>query len=112
MARPKRGEPGSDRATSKWRATMLAKYGGEEGLNKKMKEIGRKGGMASTNGGFASDKIGPDGLTGRERARRVGKIGGMTSRRTGVKNYQGKSYRRPDDIDKAAKVLEEENGRD
>lgn len=39
-------------------------------------EIGRKGGLVSCNGGFASEKIGPDGLTGRERARLVGAKGG------------------------------------
>ena len=44
-------------------------------------KIGAIGGSLSTTGGFASDKVGPDGLTGRERAREVGKIGGRKSRR-------------------------------
>jgi len=44
--------------------------------------IGRKGGLVSTpTGGFGSDKVGEDGLTGRERARLVGAIGGHTSKR-------------------------------
>ena len=45
-------------------------------------EIGRKGGrVLGTQGGFASEAIGDDGLTGRERARIAGKKGGLTSRR-------------------------------
>ena len=44
--------------------------------------IGKKGGSASTpTGGFGSDKIGPDGLTGRERARVAGAKGGRMSKR-------------------------------
>ena len=46
------------------------------------KRIGRKGGSVSTpTGGFGSKKVGEDGLTGRERARLVGAIGGLKSRR-------------------------------
>lgn len=52
--------------------------------------IGSKGGQKSCNGGFASDKVGKDGLTGRERARLVGAKGGRKSRRTSVKNGQAK----------------------
>lgn len=37
-------------------------------------------------GGFASDKIGPDGLTGRQRAALVGAIGGLKSKRGPAKN--------------------------
>ena len=36
-------------------------------------------------GGFASEKVGKDGLTGRERARKYGAIGGHISKR-GVAN--------------------------
>lgn len=43
--------------------------------------IGEKGGKNSHTGGFNSLKIGKDGLTGQERARIFGKIGGMKSRR-------------------------------
>lgn len=45
------------------------------------KEIGRKGGKRSTTGGFASQKVGKDGLTGLERARLAGAKGGLKSRR-------------------------------
>lgn len=38
--------------------------------------IGQRGGRASGTGGFASDVIGKDGLTGQERARVVGAWGG------------------------------------
>ena len=44
------------------------------------KEIGRKGGKRSTTGGFASQKVGKDGLTGLERARLAGSKGGLISR--------------------------------
>lgn len=46
------------------------------------RRIGKKGGQASKRGGFASDKVGKDGLTGRERARIAGYRGGRISRRT------------------------------
>ena len=45
------------------------------------KEIGSKGGKNSKKGGFASEKIGKDGLTGAERARLAGAKGGRKSRR-------------------------------
>lgn len=45
-------------------------------------EIGRKGGrVLGIQGGFASEAIGDDGLTRRERARIASKKGGLTSRR-------------------------------
>lgn len=81
MARPKRGEPGADQAAKKWRATMLEKYGGQEGLTRKMQAIGAKGGKLSTTGGFASDKVGADGMTGRQRSIICGRIGGRKSKR-------------------------------
>lgn len=43
--------------------------------------IGQMGGRRSCNGGFASDKVGADGLTGRQRARVAGSKGGKISRR-------------------------------
>ena len=43
--------------------------------------IGAKGGRNGTTGGFASNKVGEDGLTGRQRAVLAGAIGGHTSRR-------------------------------
>lgn len=45
------------------------------------KEIGHKGGKRSTTGGFASQKVGKDGLTGLERARLAGAKGGRKSKR-------------------------------
>lgn len=45
------------------------------------KRIGRKGGKKSCNGGFASSKVGLDGLTGLERAKIAGKKGGLRSKR-------------------------------
>ena len=43
--------------------------------------IGAAGGRKSRTGGFASDKVGKDGLTGRERARLAGAKGGTISKR-------------------------------
>ncbi len=60
----------------KTRDTNLKKYGKDF-----YKNIGRDGGRSSKAGGFASDKVGADGLTGRERAAKVGAIGGRKSHR-------------------------------
>ena len=43
--------------------------------------IGAKGGRNGHTGGFASDKVGNDGLTGQQRASLYGKIGGRKSKR-------------------------------
>lgn len=43
--------------------------------------IGQKGGRISRTGGFASEVIGKDGLSGRERAVQAGRKGGRKSRR-------------------------------
>lgn len=56
--------------------TNLKKYGKDFYAN-----IGRKGGKNGHSGGFASDKVGKDGLTGYERARVAGKKGGEISKR-------------------------------
>lgn len=45
------------------------------------KKLGKLGGAISHNGGFGSQKIGEDGLTGRERALIAGAKGGRISRR-------------------------------
>lgn len=45
------------------------------------KRIGQMGGRAGNTGGFNSDKVGKDGLTGRQRARIAGRKGGLISRR-------------------------------
>ena len=44
--------------------------------------IGSKGGKLGRTGGFASDKVGADGLTGKERAKIAGSKGGIISKRT------------------------------
>ena len=49
------------------------------------RRIGQKGSKNGTTGGFASEKVGEDGLTGRQRAVLVGAIGGLKSRRGPVK---------------------------
>ena len=43
--------------------------------------IGARGGSLGHTGGFASNKIGADGLTGIQRASTAGVIGGRKSRR-------------------------------
>ena len=50
------------------------------------KKIGAKGGRNGRTGGFGSSKVGKDGLTGPQRARLVGVIGGLCSSRKGKKN--------------------------
>lgn len=49
------------------------------------RRIGAIGGRNGSSGGFASDVVGKDGLTGPERARIAGKKGGAISRRGPVK---------------------------
>ena len=46
------------------------------------KQIGALGGRKGRTGGFASSFVGTDGLTGRERAKKAGRIGGLKSKRT------------------------------
>lgn len=58
-------------------ATNRAKYGAEF-----YAKIGAKGGHKGRTGGFASDRVGDDGLTGRQRAVLAGAVGGRISRRT------------------------------
>lgn len=65
------------------------------------KTIGRKGGLVHSNGGFASLKVGKDGLTGPERAKKYGAVGGRKSKKRPAK----------DDIDKIEEILEQESGR-
>lgn len=45
------------------------------------RNIGKLGGLKSRGGGFASTKVGEDGLTGLERARIAGAKGGKISKR-------------------------------
>ena len=51
--------------------------------------IGHRGGSHGHTGGFASKKVGKDGLTGWQRAKIVGAKGGSISRRTGILNGHG-----------------------
>lgn len=44
------------------------------------KKVGKLGGMKSRGGGFASEIVGKDGLTGYERAREAGRKGGRVAR--------------------------------
>lgn len=48
--------------------------------------IGHIGGSRSTGGGFASEKVGKDGLTGTERAKIAGRKGGQISKRGKAKH--------------------------
>lgn len=63
--------------------TNKRKYGDDYYVN-----IGRIGGKASNNGGFGSSKIGKDGLTGKERARLAGAVGGSRSKRKTTKSVE------------------------
>ena len=60
-------------------ATIRAKYG-----DNFWKEQGAIGGRNSNNGGFASEKLNKNGLTGAEQARLSGAKGGAISKRNKV----------------------------
>lgn len=51
--------------------------------------IGRMGGKKSTTGGFASTKIGLDGLSGLQRAKIAGRKGGLISKHGKSKKVEG-----------------------
>lgn len=57
-------------------ATNRARYGADY-----YTQIGTMGGKSGNTGGFASTVVGKDGLTGKERARKYGEIGGRKSKR-------------------------------
>lgn len=78
---------------AKAKATLIAKYGEDW-----YKTIGRRGGAVPSTGGFASSKVGADGLTGVERAKVAGSIGGSISTRLGIKNGEGKTKRSKDKV--------------
>ena len=73
MARPKKGTEMGERASNKWRETMLKKYGGKQGLYQAMSKIGAEGGRNGHTGGFAYNPA---------LARVAGAKGGSISRRT------------------------------
>lgn len=64
--------PYTQDSRAKWLATMVAKFGSEQAVKDEMARRKQKQGMESTTGGFASDKVGRDGLTGKERAKLYG----------------------------------------
>ena len=68
------------------KATMIKKFGSEEAYKEYMRNMSAKGGkVKGIEKGFASFKEGSDGLTGRQRARVVGKTGGAISKRPSKK---------------------------
>lgn len=79
MARAKRGTVEGELASEKWKATMIERYG--EDYREVMREIGAMGGKKSKNGGFASAKVDKNGMTGAQRAKVFGSIGGKISKR-------------------------------
>ena len=74
---------GTKAGAKKAKATLKSKLG--DNYSSFFKRIGAKGGKNSHTGGFASFVVGKDGLTGRERASKVGRIGGLKSTRAGIK---------------------------
>lgn len=68
--------PGNKKGGHKAADTIRLRYGRDF-----YRDIGRRGGMRSRNGGFASTKVGKDGLTGSQRAKLAGARGGSKSRR-------------------------------
>lgn len=68
--------PGTRTGGLKARETNIERYGVDF-----YKRIGSVGGHKGSTGGFASDDVGADGLTGRQRASVAGKKGGEKSRR-------------------------------
>ena len=80
MARLASGTKEGDIATAKWKKTMEERYGD---ISVKMSEEGRKGGLKSRGGGFATRTVcncdAIDGLHIKPQC--AGAIGGATSRR-------------------------------
>lgn len=74
---------GTKQGGKKTAQTNLARHGKDF-----CSRIGKKGGASGNTGGFASDVVGKDGLTGRERASRAGRIGGLKSKRNRKKEIE------------------------
>ena len=74
---------GTKQGGKKTATTNIARHGKDF-----YSRIGKKGGSRGNTGGFASDVIGKDGLTGRERASRAGRIGGLKSKRNRKKEIE------------------------
>ena len=67
---------GTQKGAKKTARTCMDKFGKDY-----YKNIGRIGGSHSHKGGFASEKVGKDGLTGSQRAKIAGALGGRKGRR-------------------------------
>lgn len=80
----------SGKSNTKWLETMIKKHGSYEAVQELQRELGRRGGKLSRNGGFASNTVGSDGLTGKERAKVAGVIGGQRSRLNRNKTVESK----------------------
>lgn len=80
----------------KYRNTMIKKFGSLEAWKEYQRRNASIGGRNGKSGGFASDEVGADCLTGRERASRVGKIGGLRSKR--LPNKRLKQYAKTGDL--------------
>lgn len=85
--------PGTIEGAAKAMKTIKEIYGQTaDGRSLMHVTIGSLGGKNGTTGGFASNKKGPDGLTGRQRASFAGAKGGTISKRTGILNGEGKHH--------------------
>ena len=79
---------GTKAGSIKAQNTMRKKLG--DNYHDFFRTIGKKGGQNGHTGGFKTNIRDKNGLTGFERAKIYGRIGGLKSRRTGVKNGEGK----------------------
>ena len=77
----KKGTDGYKKQQERRYKTLIAKYGSEEAYLEYYSRLGKLGGTKSRGGGFACKKKGKDGLTGPERARLCGAVGGLSSRK-------------------------------
>lgn len=69
--------PGTRKGGKSASSIIREKYGDNH-----YKRIGKLGGGKSRGGGFASTQVGKDGLTGSQRAKLAGRIGGQLSKRS------------------------------
>ena len=76
---------GTSQGYVKTRAKLVDKLGSEEAYMAWKRSSASKGGKNGNTGGYASDVVGKDGLTGLERAVIAGRKGGTISRRKSKK---------------------------
>jgi len=88
---------GTRAGSLKAKQTMLAKYG-EEGYREFYRRVGSLGGsVKNPNRGFACKEKDANGLTGRDRARLAGALGGLNSTRGAqLRDAAGKAIRKTD----------------